>query len=350
MPSIDVRREDMAAALRAIGQAKASDPPYAHLTKLTLGPDEVHVEGCRPETRAESTVAATVDAPAGAEVFLPRDALARCTENAADDSVTLTGTDSAKVQFACGSFTSSLPTGSCSTWPRWAPVDGPDLEVSVGDWRQILRVRFAASDDQMHPMLLGIHLDGSTAAATDKKRVAQARLANTFPPVTVPKDFLAHIDRFVDQDCAMRVSPGHLAVSVGRNRWTTTLLPKGYPSLDAHLVMRSEQLLTVSASDLRASLDRISVFGRDTSAFILEVATADSLCVTALGPEAATASDRLACSGTWTGTVAFTPAVLSDAIAAAAVESVSFGMVLDPLKPVLVRQPDFVQLLMPTRV
>ena len=41
MPSIDVRREDLAAGLRAIGPARASDPPYAHLTKLTLGADEV---------------------------------------------------------------------------------------------------------------------------------------------------------------------------------------------------------------------------------------------------------------------------------------------------------------------
>lgn len=347
---LEVQREELSAALRAIGAAKTSDPPYAHLTRVTLSGLGLDLEGCLPEARAESTVTAAGTLPVNT-MFLPRDALARCIESALGDTVSFASSGASSVTIASDGFVSNLRyAATCATWPQWAAVDGDDIPVSATDWRQILRVRFAASEDQMSPVLIGVHLAGATAVATDKRRIARARLSGAFPAVTVPPKFLAYVDRFVEGDCTMRVGSGSLSVTAGSHRWTTTVLADEYPSLDRFLVDREEALLNVSPTELRKVIDRVAVFGRSTSIIRLETELAGSVNVTALGPEGSSASDRLASSGNWTGSLTFMPEVLVDAINAAASGTMTFGIVNGLQQPVLVREKEFTQMLMQTRI
>lgn len=353
MTTID--RRALAAALKIVAPAVSRDHahPALHGVRIVGGPGE---RLTLTATNLDLTISHNIYADgdqAGVDLLVPAGALTRMVSSMSGETVTLERTDALSVGIRCGRTKANLSTIDPGGWPRFPALHAEAHELTPVQVELIRRVAHAASTDKGRPVLVGVHLDGDTARATDSFRLASVPLdlGDDWAPITIPSHALAAVLGHAD-DLTIQADANAARLTAGDTTWTTRLVDQegGYPAFARLIRDESAHHLTVNREALVESVGRALTIDGDTSAVRLGIVDGD-LVVTrrGLGDSINDVLDITADSGGTIPDVAMDGRYLVDLLNAATGDEVTLE-IEDELKPIVMHDGEWVGLIMPVRI
>lgn len=215
-------------------------------------------------------------------------------------------------------------------------------------FKTIGMVSHAISNDETRPSLLGVSLRDNTVAATDGHRLAMIPYESGMMEIVIPKDGIDKLRKiFTDKDLRMYVLESSLHFLQGKTAATIRLISSEYPKLsavvpggpyDEAIVSKSELVTAMKmAKAAQIKMGRVSFHFKD-----------NNLHFEGSSETVGVVEEDLQCE--FTGDFKF---MLNFKYLLEAMEKLEENVVKfelrDPIKPIAIKEGDFLQIVMPMR-
>lgn len=287
------------------------------------------------------------------DLLVPAPALTRMVSSMSGETVTLEPDDTS-VEIRSGRTKATLGTLSVNEWPKLGAIDAEPHELTPEQVDMVRRVVHAASSNTGRPSLCGVHLDGTTARATDSFRLATVPLdlGDDWAPITIPTAALTAVLNHAD-DLAVQADSNAVRLTAGDTTWTTRLVDQhdGYPAFDRLIRDESKHTLVVNRTALIDAIGRVMTVESEASAVRLSIVDGE-LAVTSRGLDGDNVTDVVEIAADSGGPIpdfASNGHYLAQLLGAATGDSVEFE-IEDSLKPAMVHDGEWTGLIMPVRV
>lgn len=261
------------------------------------------------------------------------------------------------LELVAGKMRATLRLLPAADWPRVTTAAGDPVRLTEADVYAIQRVAHAAHPDpQARAGLAVVRLDDGKAIATDSYRMAIADVeTGELPAVSIPAGALKSALKEVGVPALMRADDHQvtLAAEDGSVSWTLRLVAETFPDARqrSQLIPKTTCAFNADRRELLAAIERVSpltsLAHKDARMVRLELDD-DRLRIAAKASEVGEISDAIDGTGD-APAVYLSPQLLKDMLSAGIEESVSLG-VLDALKPIVMREDGYVEVLMPQRL
>lgn len=184
--------------------------------------------------------------------------------------------DGQRLIVTCGRSKVKLPTLPAEQFPNWADeASVASFKLSGSDFKQaLLRVRFAASNDESRWYLQGVHFDAHDGSlhfvATDGHRLAVSGMkmpdgAQDCPPVIVPSEAIDAALKVFDGAAEILLTVNAKAIGFAADglRLSSRLIEGTYPDYTRIIPERGNPSLTIKRADFVDCLDRANVLTGD---------------------------------------------------------------------------------------
>lgn len=338
-------RSALLAALRTVAPVANGPTGLSILSGVRLATTGAGVElRC---TDMQTTITAQVDADAddGSVVVVPAKLLAGVVGSLSDGAVEITAEDTNKVEIVGGDTHATLNIYDPSGWPNQTEPDGESVTLDEIDLAQLARVLPMASADKARPNITGLHLTGDQVMATDSYRCAVAALGVDVPtPASIVATTIAALLKAADGPVGLTVGLRAAMFTCGRTTWTTALIEQEFPAERIASFMRPESPdhWTFDAGQLVDEIKRVGVISSDEP---LKLWTeGDVAHLRSTSADVGEITSTLPVDSDHDGAIFVNPDFLLQAITAAGEESVTFGLIVNELKPLVVRSEGCEQL------
>lgn len=208
------------------------------------------------------------------------------------------------LEISCHQNTAEIRAGSAHFRLHGIPKDNfpalPDFshsvqfKVTAKELKEALhRSSFAASRDDVRPMLMGISLQIAQGVATftgaDGKRLARTEMDIILPPefsgeYVVPLKAIEEILRLLpenEEEITCFLAHDRIAIETGRTLLTTKLIAGEYPDFTQVLAARGEHVIPLHREELISMLRQVSLFAEGTSQAVRFLFTQGELVLSA---------------------------------------------------------------------
>lgn len=352
--------------VRAIGQVKAAAAGSGSALRACTAVRLTVADGVMrlSATDLEITVATTIPATGDIDVAVPARKFADVIRWA-DGPVELRASDeshpldapSPRLTATWGRNSVEFAAVPLVELPR--PVEDlpNEVKISPADLQRIMRVVNCASRDDARPILTGISIDGTHAAATDSYRLAIAELEEPLPlvdPLLIPARAFRHLPRLLPMEAAtLEHLPLTVRLTVAETEITTVQISGDFPNWRGLLRKDSPTNVTFPRAQL---VDAIHVakalMGPNDAVPVRFEMSGNTATIRSDVQDVGRSSTPIDITVDGPGveiTAAFNARYLLDLLAMLDGETVTFGMV-DALKPMQVHEDRLTVLLMPVRV
>lgn len=343
--SWDLDRRSLVEACRLVRPALGTDLPIHQGIRIEFLDGELRI-GASNSVMAIRTQVRAPDVAQGPALVVPGMVLTRFVESSEGDTLSLSMINGQMVIEAPGGRLRLVPFAD-ELWPRPEVIEADAVTIADGDALQISRVLFAVASAGQVPSLMGVHLSSGKATATDKQRLAQAPFDADVASMIVPTGFLRVMlrDRG-DQPVSIRVGHRRVGFATSDTAWESQTIPPPYPNVAPLLAQRaSARLLEFDRALLARALEQLGVFGAADSH--VQVTVAGANCELRVEhAEYGESLQEIEIGGSWSGEIWFNLSHLNDAVAASSAQMTVLA-IDEPDKPVILRDPELVQVLMP---
>ncbi len=219
----------------------------------------------------------------------------------------------------------------------------------------------AMSTDEMKFYLNGIYLHPSSdgdiiAVATDGQRLAKVTAPHDaqFPGVIIPRKAVGELVKVLDMgEVVVSVSETKIRFDMGATVIVSKVVDGSFPDYERAMPVGNDNIITASASDMKAAADRVATIADDRSRTVKIVVTGDTAVLSTRGNVGA-AEEEVAVS--YVGeplTLGFNSRYLADVLALCSGQDVALHCGSGMDSPVLIKPSDddgVVYLLMGMRV
>lgn len=185
-------------------------------------------------------------------------------------TVTLTQ-DGNRISISSGRLKASLVLMLIDSYPDWDMFDSSELSTVTGLGSKLSAVEWAASAHN-DPPLCGVHLDGTSAIATDRFSLARVPCKLDLPkPITIPAGILSGL-LFTMGDTAVGINGHQLLLAPSDFMQVITVIYDiDYPPVGRVMITEYEQTVEVSKGALLDKLNRANQFAGNDRAPMLKV-------------------------------------------------------------------------------
>lgn len=151
-----------------------------------------------------------------------------------------------------------IPTESANEYPNTPRLDGEYTEVNELP-EAINRTVFSTGQDELRPIMTGVHINGNEVVATDAHKLSKYSLnVDTGLNLTIPKKACNIIRQL--PECSVKFNQTNLEVKYGNLIVITRLIYGQYPNYNAVIPNDNPNVLTINRTLLISALKRISTF------------------------------------------------------------------------------------------
>jgi DNA polymerase III sliding clamp (beta) subunit (PCNA family) len=259
---------------------------------------------------------------------------------ASGKSVTFDDQDGNALKIVSGRMRATVRIMDHSYYPEWGPFDPSDLDHVSDFAARIEQVRWAAQKSG-EPPLVGIHLDGEYAIATDHYKIAitPCKAAPLYKPVTIPASIFNPLMKTMG-DVRLGLGEGQILVMPDdATQIRASIFANEYPPALGAFKRNESAAVTFRKQGLLEIIDRAMVMGqRDRTPLLKVLIGREEIAVMMTDKEIGLLGDVIETPGFAMHerfTICFTPDNLTSGINAAPNEEITLYYHLDePLKPV----------------
>jgi DNA polymerase III sliding clamp (beta) subunit (PCNA family) len=229
----------------------------------------------------------------------------RALESFDETAVTIDWTNIDEVEVAAADASLRLHLLDVTTWPH-IRVSVSDAKVlSAADLDRLRTVVFAASTDPQRGAATGVHVDNTTATATDQHRLAQSTLDTPLDEALVPATFLTEALRGVSADVRWVTDDRRATLLDERGFWSSVLLNQTFPKTQIRALLErpTEAVIHAPTDEFRRATEYVSVLGSER--IELQVVGSGSAVVRTPSEEVGDVDATFPCDGDWIGRVWF---------------------------------------------